>query len=272
MGKKNQQPKSLKGKEGFETFYKNQFANEWEQVKEGLLSDKKHFDRPNKFHNDDSSLKAIYHMDFASIVAAKTLDVRPGDRVLDLCSAPGGKALIICEALAESGEVVLNDRSSDRRARLHRVIEEYVPEAVRERVKITGHDATKWGMYEKNAYDKIILDAPCSSERHIIHSPHHLDQWSEGRTKRLAKQQWAMITSAFDALKPGGTMIYSTCALSSYENDGVVDRLLLKRPDLVEILDIQETLGRKTQFGRLILPHDSENWGPIYYSLIKKCL
>ena len=108
-------------------------------------------------------------MDGASILAAQALDPQPGDDILDLCAAPGGKSLMLAEKIAEAGTLVANDRSASRRGRLKRVLESYIPNPVRERIRVTGHDATKWCVFETEAYDRILLDAPCSSERHVLH-------------------------------------------------------------------------------------------------------
>ena len=106
----------------------------------------------------------------------------------------------------------------------------HLPTEFRSNLTITGHDATRWGLHEQGVYDRILLDAPCSSERHLIHNPNHLAQWSLGRTRSLAQQALAMLCSAFEALKPGGHLLYSTCSISPEENGILVERFAAKRP------------------------------------------
>lgn len=217
-----------------------------------------------------------YHMDEASFIAASQLDVQPGMEVLDMCAAPGGKSLVLASRLAGEGLLQSNDRSADRRGRLRRVVEQCLPEAWRAIVQISGHDASRWGVYEKDRWERILLDAPCSSERHVLESPRHLDEWSLSRIKRLAEQQGAMLAAAIDALKPGGEMVYSTCALAPEENDGVVAKILKKRKGKVEVmpaLKMDEQLGvvgDATQFGTHILPDRAEGRGPIYFARLRR--
>ena len=211
-----------------------------------------------------------YYLDRASLVAAEALGVRPGDRVLDMCAAPGGKSLVLAAALAGTGFLQSNDRSAARRQRLQRVLEQSLPPAWQSNLEISGHDGTNFGRYQPAAWDKILLDAPCSSERHVLQSPPHLAQWSPARAKNLAVQQYALLCSALDALRPGGELIYSTCALDERENDQIIAKLLKKRKNQVEIIPYLSPLGERTQYGWHILPDQSTGAGPIYFSKMRK--
>lgn len=214
------------------------------------------------------SLLPYYLLDAASVWAARALEVKPGDRVLDLCAAPGGKTLVLAETMRERGELVANERSAQRRARLHAVLKGYLPGALLERVRVTGHDASRWGLHEQDAYDRVLLDAPCSGERHILHDASEEAKWSPSRSKRLAQQQFAMLCAALDALKPGGFLVYSTCALSPLENDQVVERLL-KRRERVRLAPLTMPVGEPTTYGWQIWP-DQTGWGPIYVAKMEK--
>ena len=92
-------------------------------------------------------------MDLASFVVANVLEVQENDRVLDMCAAPGGKALILAEKLGPNSQLVLNELSKTRFHRLKKVLESYVPQDVLERISFRSYDATKWGIYEIGAYD-----------------------------------------------------------------------------------------------------------------------
>ncbi len=212
-----------------------------------------------------------YYLDEASVFAAKSLGVEPGDRVLDMCAAPGGKSLVLASGLKGEGSLQSNDRSPDRRLRLSHVLENSLPEQWRSVVSVTGYDGVKFGMHKKESYDRILLDAPCSSDRHVLNAPEHLKVWSVKRVKRLAVEQGSLLASAVDALAPGGTLVYSTCALSPMENDDVVKKILKKRPAmrLDEIAQIPAGADR-TECGVHILPDRAAGRGPIYCARLVK--
>jgi len=256
----------------FETYYRDIFGERWPALREALL-------RPGTPEPFAKGLVKPYHLDRASVIAA----LAPGEvgdrRVLDLCAAPGGKTLVLASSLGPQGCIVANERSSDRRRRLKAVLDEHLPPEVRRRIEVTGHDAARWGVHERDAYDLVLLDAPCSSERHVLQSPPHLAAWSPARTKHLAQQAYAMLLSALSAAKPGGFVLYSTCALSPLENDEVVARAAERKPGAFEAVPAPEALrragppcpvGEATRFGRQIWPDVADGMGPIYYALLRK--
>lgn len=200
----------------------------------------------------------------ASILAAEALDVQPGDDVLDLCAAPGGKSLILAEKIRDSGTLVVNDRSAAHSGRLKRVLEAYLPSNIQERVRVTAHDATKWCEFETEVYDRTLLDAPCSSERHVLHDSNALDDWSLARVKQLGHRQYGMLASALLALRVGGRVVYSTCALAAQENDAIIEKLLKKKRVTVRIVESHASIGEPTSHGRHILP-DTCGYGPIFF-------
>ena len=211
-----------------------------------------------------------YYLDRASILAARALGNTGNRRVLDLCAAPGGKTLVLASTLGGEGGIVANERSADRRRRLRQVLDDHLPPGLREKVVVTGHDASRWGLYEQNLYDLVLLDAPCSSERHLVRNPGHLRDWSPARTRRLAQQALAMLLAALAAAKPGGRILYSTCALSPGENDGVIERAMRKRPGLFSSLPAEEAGTEPTIYGRNVWPDRAEGTGPIYFALLEK--
>ena len=228
------------------------------------------FGRDPAYHELKAGLLKSYFLDEASLWAARALEVQPGQQVLDLCAAPGGKSLVLALALGGQGELTANDRSSARRARLHRVLEEHLPPELYQTVKVTGHDAVSWGIHRPDRYDRVLLDAPCSSERHVFESPGHRSRWTESRTKVLARQAYAMAASALLTVKPGGMVVYSTCALSPLENDAVMDRLAKKKGDGLEFLPARAPWGEPTERGWQIWPDSAEGRGPIYFARFRK--
>lgn len=219
--------------------------------------------------NSDELLD-IYVMDPASVMVARALEVQSGDRVLDMCAAPGGKSLILIESLAQAGEIFCNDLSPERRERLKKVIQQYVPRSIRDRVWVTGKDGVQFGMKEPDSFDRILLDAPCSGERHILENAQALKEWSPRRTEHLAARQYSLLCSALLAVKPGGRIVYSTCSISPTENDEVIRKFLKKKKNAGKVLDSTTGVGgEKTEFGTVFLP-DQCGFGPLYYSVIEK--
>lgn len=219
--------------------------------------------------NDDELLD-IYIMDPASVMVARALEVQAGDRVLDMCAAPGGKSLVMIEALKEEGEIFCNDLSPERRERLKKVIQQYVPRNVRDRVWVTGKDGVQFGLKEPGSFDRILLDAPCSGERHILENKAAQDEWSPRRTEHLATRQYSLLAAAFLAVRPGGRIVYSTCSISPVENDEVVQKLLKKKKLAVKLLEAPLGVGgERTAVGVSYLP-DQCGFGPLYFAVLER--
>ncbi|MGZ3743074.1 MAG: RsmB/NOP family class I SAM-dependent RNA methyltransferase [Pseudobdellovibrionaceae bacterium] len=212
----------------------------------------------------------VYIMDPASVIVARALEVQEGDRVLDMCAAPGGKTLILIEGLKGAGEILANDLSPERRERLKKVIQQYVPRLIRDRVWVTGKDGVQFGLKEPDSFDRILLDAPCSGERHVLESKKALEEWGPRRGEHLAIRQYSLLSAAILAVKAGGRIVYSTCTINPDENDGVIHKLLKKKKSQVQLIS-QEThsVGEKTEYGISFLP-DRCGFGPLYYSVLEK--
>lgn len=211
----------------------------------------------------------IYIMDPASVMVARALNVQPGDRVLDMCAAPGGKSLVLIENLRDQGEIFCNDLSPERRERLKKVIQQYVPRAIRDRVWVTGKDGVQFGLKEPGTFDRILLDAPCSGERHILENSAAQEEWSPRRTEHLASRQYSLLAGALLAVKKGGRIVYSTCSISPAENDDVIRKLLKKKKSAVRLVEAPLGLGgERTEFGVAYMP-DICGFGPLYFSVIE---
>lgn len=245
----------------FDSWYADLYGERWPRLKESLSKEP-------AYTTLSEGLLNPYYLDEASYLAAWCVGAKPGETILDMCAAPGGKTLVIALALGGRGTLIANDRSAARRARLHRVLSEYLPVSSLAAVNVTGHDATRWGLHEQDTYDRILLDAPCSSERHVINSQAHFARWSPSRSRRLATQAHAMLAAAYTAVKPSGLIVYSTCALSPLENDGVIKKLLSKRSASIEFDD--SLPGEKMEYGVQITPDRDGGFGPMYISLLRK--
>ena len=176
----------------------------------------------------------IYIQNLSSIIAALSLDVKEDDWVLDLAAAPGGKSLIFSE-IARKVSAVEPDKK--RFFRMKRNFKEHGAKNIQ--------TYNKDGRFVYKAtgemFDKVFLDAPCSSEAHI-ELEKGITWWNLKRVKRFSKLQKELIVSAFESLKRGGEMIYATCTFSPEENEENIDFLLNKYPN-VEILEINLPIG-----------------------------
>lgn len=245
----------------FEDFYEDMYESRWPQLKHALLGDSAYYEL--KTAGD------AYFLDEASYYTALQLAPQPGERVLDMCAAPGGKTLVLLHRFPDI-ELIANERSSTRRDRLHRVLRQHLTAGQLQRVSVTGFDARVWFQHEQAAYERILLDVPCSSERHILHSDSHLKKWSPARSKHLAIQAFAMLASALEVVKPGGLIVYSTCALSALENDGVIQKMYKKRAGRFELQSLHLPFGEQTRYGWQVLPDTAEGRGPMYAAGIRK--
>ncbi|MBY0314693.1 MAG: RsmB/NOP family class I SAM-dependent RNA methyltransferase [Bdellovibrionales bacterium] len=214
-------------------------------------------------------LLPFYKMDPASILAAQALQVQPGDRVLDMCAAPGGKTLVLIEAMGAEGQMIANELSPQRRFRMMSVIKRYVPESLRSRVDIRGVDGNMFGLKMKESFDRILLDAPCSGDRGLVQKSSELEGWTSKRPKNFAVRQYSLLASAFAAVKSGGRIVYSTCAIAREENDGVIEKLMKKKEGEFNIVRKEWPMGTPTDHGHIVLP-DVDKAGPIFFSIIEK--
>lgn len=212
------------------------------------------------------NLTKPYFMDKASVIAARMLRLpESGGEILDACAAPGGKSLVIASHLNDT-RLISNELSAERRRRLVDVLNAHLPPETRKKVTVSGFDAAALaaGRSERGRFSAVLLDAPCSSERHVLQNQKYLNAWTPARPKFLANRQWALLSSAFLLLTTGGSLVYSTCALDPQENDGVALKLLKKYKTAVALDPPDFAEGEKTKFGRIILPDVCDGMGPIY--------
>ncbi|OFZ29040.1 MAG: hypothetical protein A2622_13180 [Bdellovibrionales bacterium RIFCSPHIGHO2_01_FULL_40_29] len=264
----------------FDSYFEKIYTDRWPAIRRALVEKNKQISRPNKFAELDSGLSQNYVMDPASQVVARALEVMPTDVVLDMCSAPGGKTLVLAEEMSfnfsnqwqlPSGELIANEMSEGRRARLMRVLNEHINREKRLFIHVKGLDGNQYGLRQPEVFDRVLADVPCSGERHLMENPSEMKLWSEKRTKNLSVRQYSLLSSAWLAVKVGGRIVYSTCSISPLENDSVVAKLLKKRkpqilrPAFLNELDFLE----KTEHGYQVLP-DRCGFGPMYFSVIEK--
>uniref|UniRef100_H3CVL4 NOP2/Sun RNA methyltransferase 3 n=1 Tax=Tetraodon nigroviridis TaxID=99883 RepID=H3CVL4_TETNG len=225
-------------------------------------------------------LKQYYLLNAASLLPVLALKVRDGEKILDLCSAPGGKALVIMQC-ATPELLCCNEPDPHRQKWLTKTLESFLPHSVASRVIVSAHDGRYFGQREVGKYDKVLVDAPCSNDRSWLYSPS--SQQGEQRLKERAMLpvlQAQLLKSALSAVRPGGVVVYSTCTLSGAENYSVVETVLKDCPE-AEPEDLLEELSVSTskyftffkpggQLGILVVPEPGKAWGPMFLSRIKK--
>jgi len=158
----------------------------------------------------------------SSILAVLAADPQPGERVLDLCAAPGGKSALLADLVDGDLELTANDRSRARSHRMKRLLDLLGVDA-----RIRTGPGERFDPREDASFDRVLVDAPCSGEgRFRTDDADTFDQWSPKAVRRLASTQKSLLHAAIRLVRPGGVVIYSTCTLGATENEAVVRRAI----------------------------------------------
>jgi 16S rRNA (cytosine967-C5)-methyltransferase len=168
----------------------------------------------------------IYLQDEASQLVAQVLDARPGERVLDLCAAPGGKTTLIADRVRDDAFIVAADRYS---ARLTTIITTAALHQLRSLNPIL-LDAGDTLPFAPETFDRILVDAPCSGTGTLRRNPEIRWRLAPDDIPNFARDQKQFLRNAASALKPGGRLVYSTCSVEREENEEVVDDFLSTHP------------------------------------------
>ncbi len=170
----------------------------------------------------------LYYIQEPSAMApASVLPVEEGERVLDLCAAPGGKATELGAKLRHTGLLVANDASASRTKALLKNLEVFgMPN-----ILVTSEMGDRLNRYFHEYFDKILIDAPCSGEGMFRGRAYMVAAWEKQGPEVFAAMQREILSQAAELLKPGGMMLYSTCTFSKEEDEGSVDDFLKKHPD-----------------------------------------
>lgn len=273
------------------------------------------FPQPAKASN---GLQTHWNLDAASVLAIHILSPAPGDSVLDLCASPGGKSLALAQSIwphlqpdypgpplppAKKGALHSNEFDKPRQRRLAENLGLYLPQslATSSQQKVLNLDGTKGAQLfplGAGGYDKVLVDAPCSSERHILHAqgsrasnqpvPPELVRWTPTAAKRMAEIQAQLLFTALKAVRVGGRVLYATCSISREENEGVIEKMLTvlgkeRAKDSIrwgmeivrlggEVAKGLDVFGaeRTEGGGWIVLPDRGGGWGPLFFTLIEK--
>lgn len=170
----------------------------------------------------------LYYIQEPSAMSpAEALNVEPGDRVLDLCAAPGGKSTQIAAKLQGKGVLVTNDISADRTKALAKNIELY---GVRNAV-VLNETPERIAKSFPHYFNKIVIDAPCSGEGMFRKDEDMIRQWEKHSVAKCTLMQRDILRTAASLLAPGGTIVYSTCTFAPEENEGMIAEFLLNHDE-----------------------------------------
>lgn len=209
------------------------------------------------------SVGAFSVQDEAAQLSASLLDLKPGQRVLDACAAPGGKLCHILETqpkLDSVDAVELEDKRANRiRENLKRL-------RLSANLIIADASGSEW--WDKNQYDRILLDAPCSATGVIRRNP-DIKYLRKGEDiHELSKLQQEILQNCWSMLKPGGKLLYATCSIFPQENERQISRFLEQNDGVVH-LTIEAEWGISREYGRQLFPQENGHDG-FYYALLQK--
>lgn len=184
--------------------------------------------------------------DESSMLAALATGARPGERVLDLCAAPGGKSVFMAQMMQNRGTIISRDLHPHR----VQLIEETAKRLGASCIRTEVSDASQPREEDREQYDRVLLDAPCSGLGMLRAKPdiklHHKPE----ELSELMQLQRKMLRTAAEAVKPGGTLVYSTCTLHKGENDDQI-RWFLKEYPQFRLKDLQNCLPTLPECDRL---------------------
>lgn len=209
-----------------------------------------------------------YLQEPSAMTPAAFLPIQEGDRVLDLCAAPGGKATELAARLRGTGLLAANDISSSRAKGLLKNLEQHG----QGNILVTSESPERLASYFPEFFDKILVDAPCSGEGMFRKDPSMVKDWLEHGPDRYASVQREIVEQASRMLKPGGMLLYSTCTFSPKENEETVAHLL-EYDTSFRLCPLPEYSGFAP--GRLkhcirIYPHRMKGEGH-FLALLQKC-
>lgn len=234
----------------------------------------------NGFYYDGERVQAAKHPYYfaglyylqepSAMTPANRLPIEPGDKVLDVCAAPGGKATELGAKLKGEGVLVANDISNSRAKGLLKNIEVFGIG----NVLVLSEEPGKLEKYFPEYFDKILIDAPCSGEGMFRKDKKMVKAWEEHGPEFFAKIQRSIVTQAARMLKPGGMILYSTCTFDPEENEGTIEYLKEQYPEFIiqEIHPYEGFAPGKTEAFKntvRIWPHKMHGEGH-YLALLQK--
>lgn len=187
------------------------------------------------FQSQENQDGLFYVQGLSSMIPPLVLSPKPGETILDLAASPGSKTTQMAAMMENTGTIVANDISPSRIFKLKRNL---TAQGVTNVTILSMPGSVLWRKFPEY-FDRTLVDAPCSMEGRVhVEDPRTYRNWSIKKIKQLSKRQRWLLRSAVSATKPGGVVVYSTCTLAPEENEAVIDWLIAKEGDAVEIEEI----------------------------------
>ncbi len=224
--------------------------------KDGTYGEKTYLSGKHPYHASG----LFYFQEPSAMAVVPQLGIQPGDKVLDLCAAPGGKSTQAAAALLGEGLLVANEIIPSSA----KILSENIERMGIKNAVVTNESPDKLAKKYPEFFDCIILDAPCSGEGMFRKEPQALTEWSAAHSDTCSERQKRIADSAIKMLAPGGRLVYSTCTFSRCENEDVAEYITDTYPD-IHLLPINaEGLSKgfdKNCFTARIFPHKAHGEG-----------
>ena len=209
---------------------------------------------------------AFYMQEASAMVSASVMNAQPGEKILDLCAAPGGKSTQLAASMMGEGLLVSNEPVPSRAKILAENLERFGAVNAVAVCAYPDQLAEKWPGF----FDGILVDAPCSGEGMFRREPESREQWTPGAPAGCAKRQKDILDAAAVMLKGGGRLVYSTCTFNRVENEGSILSFLERHPEF-EIEEFElEGIGESVNGMLRVWPHKVRGDGHFVAKLRKK--
>lgn len=180
----------------------------------------------------------IYSQDLSAMYVGEVVEAKPGEKILDLCAAPGGKSTQLAEKMANQGILVSNEINRKRAT----ILAENIERTGARNVLVLNEDPATLAQNFEQYFDKIVVDAPCSGEGMFRKDPHAMTYWHKDYPVQCAKRQREILVEALKMLRVGGELVYSTCTFAPEEDEQIIAWLLAEYPYL-EIVPLKHYQG-----------------------------
>lgn len=180
-----------------------------------------------------------YIQEPSAMLPGAVIGVKPGDRVLDLCAAPGGKTVQMAAQMKGQGLLVANDINADRVKALVKNIELCGVK----NVVVLNETPDRIAKNFEGYFDKILVDAPCSGEGMFRKDEDAIRSWEKYKCEKCCGMQWDILEQVDKMLKPGGIMLYSTCTFSPEEDELMIERFMDEHEGCYELIEIPKVGG-----------------------------
>lgn len=194
-------------------------------------------DRPGRHPCHEAGV--YYIQEPSAMLPAKLLEARPGEKVLDLCAAPGGKTTQLAAKMKGKGFLLCNEIHPGRA----RILSENVERMGIRNACVTNETPAGLAEHLPEFFHRILVDAPCSGEGMFRKNQEACGEWSPKNVRLCAERQDGILDQAARLLQPGGRLVYSTCTFSEEENEGCVDRFLGRHPEFHAVRLSGEDMG-----------------------------